>query len=99
MKFATKKDNRKSITFRQNRYVIALLNKWNAAVVMIIVKRAIGSTLSFMLACVVWFHVNVREESYNLLKMVNDWSQFAPGMFCRLKHFLQVLRYSLGGLR
>ena len=43
--------------------------------------------------------VIVREERYNLLEMAHDLSKVAPAIFCRLIHFLQVPRYSLGGLR
>ena len=45
---------------------------------------AMGSIFSFVLACVVLSHFNVRKESYNLLKMAHDWSKVAPGVFCRL---------------
>ena len=54
-----------------------------------------GSTFSYVLACVVLFCFNVREESYKLVEMAHDWSKVAPGIFCRLVHFLQVLQYSL----
>lgn len=40
-----------------------------------------GSIFSFVLACVVLSHFNVRKESYNLLKMAHDWSKVAPAVF------------------
>ena len=54
---------------------LEVLNKWITAVAMVILKLSMGSILSFVLICVVFFYFNVLKESYRLLKMEHDWSK------------------------